>query len=208
MSKLIYKALNQIQSEISSVGISKNNRNKQQGFQFRGIDDVYNALSPLMAKHGVCVFPTVLERNVVEKATRNGGTLFYVTVKVQYDVVCVEDGSERTVIMYGEAMDSGDKGTNKALSIAYKMLMFQMFAIPTQGDNDADSTTHYPVNDNYHQQQQAVQQQQYNRLPSPTNNQQCNQPQRQSNPPQQDKGEAVTVQTLSLIHISEPTRPY
>ena len=39
-------------------------------------------------------------------------------------------------------MDSGDKATNKAMSAAYKYAAMQAFAIPTEGDNDADSTTH------------------------------------------------------------------
>ena len=39
-------------------------------------------------------------------------------------------------------MDSGDKATNKAMSAAFKYAAFQAFAIPTESDNDADSTTH------------------------------------------------------------------
>ena len=39
-------------------------------------------------------------------------------------------------------MDSGDKSSNKAMSAAYKYACFLAFAIPTEGDNDADSHTH------------------------------------------------------------------
>jgi hypothetical protein len=39
-------------------------------------------------------------------------------------------------------MDSGDKATNKAMSAAYKYMAMQLFCIPTEGDNDADSSTH------------------------------------------------------------------
>ena len=42
---------------------------------------------------------------------------------------------------YGEAMDSADKSTNKAMSAAYKYMCLQVFCIPTEGDNDADGTT-------------------------------------------------------------------
>src|SRR5690606_36136914 len=34
------------------------------------------------------------------------------------------------------------KATNKAMSAAYKYAAFQAFAIPTEGDNDADAHTH------------------------------------------------------------------
>jgi hypothetical protein len=46
---------------------------------------------------------------------------------------------------YGEAMDSADKATNKAMSAAYKYAAFLAFCIPTEGDNDADATTHEPA---------------------------------------------------------------
>lgn len=42
----IYQAMAEILAEIPSIG--KDNRNKDQGFQYRGIDDVYNALHPLL----------------------------------------------------------------------------------------------------------------------------------------------------------------
>jgi len=138
----VYKAINAVQSALASVGISKDSRNAQQGYNFRGIDQVYNTLSPLLAKHGLCILPRVLARTVAEHPSKNGGVLFYVTVEVEFDFVCAEDGSKHVVKTFGEAMDSGDKATNKAMSAAYKYAAMQAFAIPTEGDNDADATTH------------------------------------------------------------------
>ena len=84
----------------------------------------------------------MLSRQCEERQTAKGGTLFYVTVEAEFDFVCAEDGSKHTVKTFGEAMDSGDKATNKAMSAAYKYAAFQAFAIPTEGDNDADAHTH------------------------------------------------------------------
>lgn len=137
----VYKAINAVQSELAQTGITKDRRNQQQGYSFRGIDDVFNALSPLLAKHGLCILPRVVSRECIERQTMKGGTLFYVTVAVEFDFVCAEDGSTHMVKTYGEAMDSADKATNKAMSAAYKYAAFQAFAIPTEGDNDADSHT-------------------------------------------------------------------
>jgi hypothetical protein len=64
-----------------------------------------------------------------------------VTVESEFDFVCAIDGSKHTVKTFGEAMDSGDKATNKAMSAAYKYAAFQAFSIPTEGDNDADAHT-------------------------------------------------------------------
>ena len=138
----VYQAINAVQSALSTQGISKDRKNQQQGYNFRGIDDVYNVVSPLLAEHGLCILPRVLSRQCEERVGKNGGTLFYVTVEAEFDFVCAEDGSKHTIKTFGEAMDSGDKATNKAMSAAYKYAAFQAFAIPTEGDNDADAHTH------------------------------------------------------------------
>jgi hypothetical protein len=139
----IYKAINAVQTELSTIGITKDRTNSQgSGYKFRGIDDVYNAISPLLAKHGLCILPRVLTRECVERISKSGGALFYVTVEVEFDFVSAEDGSKHTVKTFGEAMDSGDKATNKAMSAAYKYAAFQAFSIPTESDNDADASTH------------------------------------------------------------------
>jgi hypothetical protein len=141
----VYAAINAVQGELAQSGISKDRKNAQQGYSFRGIDDVYNALAPLLAKHGLCVLPRILTRQCEERVTQKGGTLFYVTVEAEFDFVSSEDGSSHVVRTFGEAMDSGDKATNKAMSAAYKYAAFQAFAIPTEGDNDADSHTYTPA---------------------------------------------------------------
>lgn len=141
----VYQAINQVQSALAQTGITKDRKNQQQGYAFRGIDDVYNALSPLLAKAGLCILPRVVSRECVERQTAKGGTLFYVTVEAEFDFVSAEDGSKHTVKTFGEAMDSGDKATNKAMSAAYKYAAFQAFAIPTEGDNDADAHHHQPA---------------------------------------------------------------
>jgi hypothetical protein len=137
----VYAAINAVQADLAKEGITKNRKNQQQGYNFRGIDDVYNALSPLLAKHGLCILPRILTRDVQERATQKGGVLFYVTVEAEFDFVCAEDGSSHVVRTFGEAMDSADKATNKAMSAAYKYAAFQAFAIPTEGDHDADAQT-------------------------------------------------------------------
>jgi hypothetical protein len=138
----VYKAINAVQRDLCVAGIGKNRKNQQQGYSFRGIDDMYNALAPILARHGLCILPRVMSRECVERQTAKGSTLFYVTVLMEFDFVCAEDASHHTVVMSGEAMDSADKATNKAMSAAYKYAAMQTFAIPTEGDNDADSTTH------------------------------------------------------------------
>lgn len=140
MSEQIYTALGSVLKDC--VPIAKDRRNKMQGFQFRGIDDAYNALHPIMAKHQICTMPRVLNIEREERQTKAGGTLIYTMLTVEYDFVSGEDGSKVTVgPVIGEAMDSGDKSCNKALAMAHKYVLFQTFMIPTHME-DADAASH------------------------------------------------------------------
>ena len=139
----VYQAINKVQADLARVGISKARTNSQgAGYKFRGIDDVFNALSPLLATHGLCILPRMLTRTCEERMSKSGGNLFYVTVEAEFDLVAAEDGSKHTIRTFGEAMDSGDKATNKAMSAAYKYAAMQAFSIPTEGDNDTENNTH------------------------------------------------------------------
>jgi hypothetical protein len=139
-NKAVYEAISNVQAEMASIGISKDKKNAQQGYNFRGIDDVYDALAPILAKHKLCILPRVTSREVVERQSAKGNALFYVTVGCEFDMVSAVDSSMHTVKTYGEAMDSADKATNKAMSAAYKYACFQAFCIPVDTvDADADS---------------------------------------------------------------------
>jgi len=139
MTTKVYEAIAAVMAEMSTTGIDKTRRNQQQGYSFRGIDDVYAALAPVLAENRLCILPRVMSREAVEKPTRNGGVMVFTTLSVEFDLVSAEDGSKHTVCTMGEASDSGDKSTNKAMSAAYKYMAFQAFCIPLTGeDNDAD----------------------------------------------------------------------
>jgi hypothetical protein len=139
----VYKSIAAVAGELASRGISKDSRNAAQGFNFRGIDAVYNALAPLLAKHNLCILPRCIDRTCVERTNAKGTALFYVTVRAEFDLVSAIDASKHTVATFGESMDSGDKATNKAMSAAYKYAAFQAFCIPTEETAvDADSETH------------------------------------------------------------------
>lgn len=138
----VYQAIAAVMARLAKDGIGKDRKNEQQGYKFRGIDDVYNALAPILADNALCILPKVQSREVIERQTRSGSPLFYVNVAVDFHFVSAKDGSAHVVSMPGEAMDSADKATNKAMSAAYKYACLQTFCIPTEGDNDADASTH------------------------------------------------------------------
>lgn len=142
MEQGIYKAIPAIMGEIGYIG--KEKKNQQQGFMYRGVDDVMNALQPLLVKHGVFVVPEVLEQSREDRQTKSGGNLIYSIFKVKYTFFA-NDGSSITSIVVGEGMDSADKSANKAMSVAYKYACFQVFCIPTEEMKDPDAETPDPA---------------------------------------------------------------
>lgn len=139
MANNIYKAINEVMKEIGAVG--KNQKNLQQGFMYRGIDAVMNAINPALTNHGVFVVPEVLEQTREERTTNKGNLLIYSICKIKFSFFA-EDGSHIEAITIGEGMDSGDKATNKAMSIAFKYACFQVFCIPTEEMVDPDAECH------------------------------------------------------------------
>ena len=137
--KNIYETISEVMAEIGAIG--KNDRNDQQKFMYRGIDAVMNALNPALIKCRMFVVPEVLEQMREERQTRSGSNLIYSVCKIKYTFYA-EDGSSVSAVVVGEGMDSGDKATNKAMSIAFKYACFQVFCIPTEEMVDPDAECH------------------------------------------------------------------
>lgn len=154
----VYGAISDVMAVMAKEGISKDRKNQQQGYAFRGIDDVYNALGKVLADNRLVMLPRVIDRQREERKTAKGGLLIYTILTVEFDLVSAKDGSMHMVRMEGEAMDSADKSSNKAQSAALKYAALQVFMIPTEGDNDADAHTPElaaPRNEQPRQRQQA-----------------------------------------------------
>ena len=148
---LIYKKIIEVMADINAIG--KDRRNQQQGFQFRGIDDVMNELHSSLAKCGVFVLPNVLEETRTTGKTSRGGDMFYTRLKINFGFYA-EDGSHVDAVVIGEAMDTGDKASNKALSIGLKYAMLQVFCIPTEDEKDPDAVSPQPAAGTMQQQPQ------------------------------------------------------
>lgn len=135
---LIYGKISDCMKQIGAIG--KDSKNTQQGFMYRGVDAVMNALNPVLTENRIFCVPEVLEQHREERQTRNGGNLIYSILKMRYTLYA-EDGSSVSADVIGEGMDSADKGSNKAMSVAYKYAMFQIFSIPTEEMRDPDAET-------------------------------------------------------------------
>lgn len=135
----IYESITKIMGELGAVG--KTSKNQSQGFMYRGIDAVMNALNPLLAKYKVFVVPEVLEHSREERTNSNNKNVIYSIATVKYTFYA-EDGSNVSAVIVGEGCDYGDKSMNKALAIAMKYAFFQVFCIPTEEMVDPDAECH------------------------------------------------------------------
>lgn len=134
----VHAALSAVMGDVQAV--RKGDRNEVQGFNFRGIDAVVNAVGPALRAHGVIVLPRVLARHAETYQTRNGATMRNATVEVEFTFVG-PDGSTLTCSALGEAADAGDKATPKAHSVAFRTALLQALCIPTD-EPDPDASTH------------------------------------------------------------------
>lgn len=139
--KNIFETINAVMAEIGAIG--KNSQNEKQGFMYRGVDAVMNALNPAFIKHKLFVTPEVISQKREERVTEKGKNLIYSILLVKYTFYA-EDGSSVFVIVPGEGMDSGDKASNKAMSSAFKYACFQVFCIATEEMKDPDAETPPP----------------------------------------------------------------
>lgn len=133
MSEKIYAQMAKINSEITAI--SKEMKNQKQGWKFRGIDQIYDTLHPILAKNGVFILPEVLTETTEERVSDRGNPIMTRLYKIKYNFVA-DDGSSVSCVVMGEGMDYGDKAGNKAMSIAQKYAFFQVFTIPIEGAVD------------------------------------------------------------------------
>lgn len=145
---MIYKKILDIQEEVPAVLKTHEVTDKygKKMYDFRGIDDLYNAMSPLFKKHRVFMTPKVINRESTEKKSSSGSTIFYEKMDVIYKLFA-EDGSFEEATTTGIGMDSGDKAANKAMSTAQKYALIQVFNIPTKEAKDPEIDQHEIANE-------------------------------------------------------------
>lgn len=136
----IYESICKVMEDVGAISKDKRNTSGSP-FLYRGIDDVMNALNPAMVKNKIFAVPEVLEQSREDRMTNKGNNIIYSICRIKYTFYA-EDGSNVAAVVIGEAFDTGDKATNKAMSIAFKYACFQVFCIPTEEMQDPDAESH------------------------------------------------------------------
>lgn len=145
MSEQIFTLIAQLRTEVGAIG--KNQKNQAQNYKFRGIDDIYNAMSKGLEKTGVFCTPEVVKYMRGERDRVKKGELVGIWVNVEITMkytFYAPDGSNVAVVTVGEAMDTGDKATNKAMAAAHKYALIQLFCLPTEDQIDTENQSPEP----------------------------------------------------------------
>lgn len=129
-----------VMEDVQAVG--KKDRNSSQGFNFRGIDAVMNAVGPALRKHGGFIVPVVESVTYDTATSAKGATLNIARVCVNY-AVFGQVGEPVSGSVVAEAFDMGDKATAKAMSVAFRTFLLQLLCLPT--DEPDPDTFSYQV---------------------------------------------------------------
>lgn len=141
----IHEAIINAMRDIAKTGIAKASKNRDQNYNFRGIEAAMNEMSPILIKNGISITASYSDLQVTERESKSGGKLRFVTVKGAFKFE-TSNGSFVVGEAYGEGMDSSDKATSKAQSVAFRTALFQQFVVPTMAI-DPESGQGVPTRD-------------------------------------------------------------
>jgi hypothetical protein len=132
----IAQAISAVMSEIGVIG--KDGRNEFHRYDYARMEDILQRLTPLMARHGLVVFQTEIDRTMFDEdravAVRYAFTIVHSSGEV-WPEHPVQTGLSRCRDSKG---GFDDKSFNKAHTAARKYFLLALFQIPTGDDDDAD----------------------------------------------------------------------
>lgn len=145
----LYQKLLKITEAVGTI--EKTGRNSKQNYSFIEQAQIVAELRPQLAKWGVMIMPETVSRSIERyDVTRSGGYKgvdIHANVVSRFTVINADKPDERFVCDWdgGEAIDSGDKATNKATTASQKYFLMKLFNISDKEDADGESPAAAPV---------------------------------------------------------------
>ena len=134
---LIFRQIPKVMADIDAITKERKAAPEVGAYAFRGIDDVYNELHSIMAKHQVFTTSDILEEKKEERNTFGGKLMITRIIRIKYTFWAV-DGSSVFSTVQGEGMSTQDKASSCAFAIAHKYALLQIFMIPTEEQKDPE----------------------------------------------------------------------
>lgn len=175
----IFQVIHGVMRDVMPV--AKGQRNQQQNYSFRGVDDAMSAMAGPMRNHGCFIAPECVEIRHRPRGEKGTHTVLKMLFRIFGPA-----GDCLLVSVPGEAMDMADKSTNKAMSAALKYMLFQVFMIPVDARSIDDGDRETPNMDTAPRQQGGQQRQRQQRRGRQQGGQQ-RRSDRAEQPPQQQR---------------------
>lgn len=129
----VFQTIAAVKADLGAVSKNGKMEGFGQSYKFRGIDDVINALHTPLHTHGLVIAPNL--RSITQEHEQ-GNKKNQTRTVVEFEwLIAGPEGDSFTAATSGEAMDTQDKGSNKAGTAAYKQLLTQLLAIPFETDD-------------------------------------------------------------------------
>lgn len=133
-------AVESIAAVLAKVGaVGKDSKNQQQGFNYRGVDAVVNAVHPVLSEVGGFILPRMVSQEVEHATTAKGSAMTVVRLVTDYAWYGTDDSDPVVGRVSAEAFDTADKATAKAWSVAYRTFLLQTLNLPTNDPDPDDS---------------------------------------------------------------------
>lgn len=114
--------------------VPKGDVNQGEGFKYRSIDAVMNAVHGALAAHGLAIIPAAATQTRTEVQSRRGAAGAHLVMDVTFRVIHAS-GESFTALVVGEATDYQGRCTSKAYTMALKTFLLQALCIPLVGED-------------------------------------------------------------------------
>lgn len=129
----VHVAIARVASAIGNIAKEQQVTSGPARFNFRGIDDVLDAIHTPLSENGVSIVPVgfdVIDNS--ERVTKSGSAQVHLLAVIRYRILGPA-GDYVEAAALAEALDTSDKAASKAMSMGYKYVAFQVFSIPVRG---------------------------------------------------------------------------
>jgi hypothetical protein len=144
-SPSLYKKMVQVMSKVKQLDKDGEvtDRNGKKMYNYLSEEAVTSALQRAFIEVGLVMFPIKVESEVLYLETEQyekHSKVPITKVVTTFKIVDAETGEFETIQAIGYGSDTQDKGSNKAMTGAYKYAQRQTFAISTGDDGDHESS--------------------------------------------------------------------
>lgn len=136
----VHLAWLRVRKDVRAIGKGELYNGGGTRFNFRGVDTVVNTFGPVTLKHGINILPVGVEAEYRDTTSKGGTKMHEATVTVTWQIIGpMGDTFPMLLKTQGEALDSADKATAKAQSVALRVLLLTGGLTPTH-DKDPDAS--------------------------------------------------------------------